>query len=325
VDFFFMLSGYVMGYAYEDRWHRMTLRNFFTRRLIRLHPMIIMGMIIGAICFYFSASPTLFPNIAETPVWQLILVMLVGFTLLPLPPSMDIRGWSEMHPLNGPVWTLFFEYLANILYAVGIRHLSNTWLALLVFICGAALIHLGVTSPYGDIIGGWALDSEQLRIGFTRLLYPFLAGLLISRVYRPGEFKFGYIASTLLLIVILVMPRIGDNNTLWWNGLYDGLTVVFLFPLVVMLGASAQGLGSNTLKVSRVLGDISYPLYIIHYPIMYIFMAWVVDNQVPIEAVWPVAVLVVLVSIGVAYACLKLYDLPVRKRLALRFLNNPKN
>src|SRR5215475_14103406 len=46
VDFFFALSGFVIGYAYDDRWNKMTLKDFFKRKLIRLHPMIIAGMLI---------------------------------------------------------------------------------------------------------------------------------------------------------------------------------------------------------------------------------------------------------------------------------------
>ncbi|HNM26606.1 MAG TPA: acyltransferase, partial [Saprospiraceae bacterium] len=69
VDFFFVLSGFVIGYAYDDRWGAMSRSDFFKRRLIRLHPMIVMGMLIGAIAFYFSASPELFPQISSTPVW----------------------------------------------------------------------------------------------------------------------------------------------------------------------------------------------------------------------------------------------------------------
>ena len=104
VDFFFVLSGFVIGYAYDDRWGKMTLKGFFKRRIIRLHPMIVMGMIIGAIGFYISASPTVFPGISSVPAWKLIAIMLIGFTLLPVPNFMDIRGWGEMHPLDGPAW-----------------------------------------------------------------------------------------------------------------------------------------------------------------------------------------------------------------------------
>ena len=112
VDFFFMLSGFVIGYAYDDRWEKMNLWNFCKRRLVRLQPMVVMGMLLGGILFYFQGSE-IFPNLEQTPVWKMLLVMTVGFTLLPVPVSLDVRGWSEMHPLNGPAWSLFFEYVAR--------------------------------------------------------------------------------------------------------------------------------------------------------------------------------------------------------------------
>lgn len=106
VDFFFLLSGFVISYAYDDRWETLSLREFARRRIIRLQPMLVMGTIVGALLFYTQDS-TLFPNIHSVPVWHVLGLMLIGFTLLPIPPSMDIRGWAEMHPLNGPAWSLF--------------------------------------------------------------------------------------------------------------------------------------------------------------------------------------------------------------------------
>ena len=94
-----------------------------------------------------------------------------------------------MHPLNGPAWSLFFEYVANILYALFIRKFSNTLLSVLVFFAGCFLIHTAVTSQKGDVIGGWSLDATQLHIGFARLLYPFFAGLLLSRITKPTQIK----------------------------------------------------------------------------------------------------------------------------------------
>jgi len=320
VDFFFVLSGFVIGYAYDDRWGKMTLGGFFKRRLIRLHPMIIMGMIIGAIGFYFSASPIVFPKISGTPVWEMLLVMFIGFTLLPVPLSMDIRGWTEMHPLNGPAWSLFFEYIANILYALFIRKFSNKALAVLVFLSGCALVHLAVTSPNGDVIGGWALDPTQIRVGLTRLFYPFFAGLLLSRMVKPGKIKNAFLWSSLLIIVVLSIPRIGGSENLWMNGLYDSLMIIFIFPLIVYIGASGRVTGTISSKISRFLGDISYPIYIIHYPLIYIFTAWVVDNKVPMNEAWPQALLVLVASIAIAYGSLKLYDVPVRRWLAKKFL-----
>ncbi len=124
VDFFFLLSGFVVAYAYDDRWGKLTQWEFYKRRLVRLQPMVVMGSLVGAALFYFQAGSA-FPDIAETPVWKMLLIMLIGCTLIPVPLSMDIRGWQEMHPLNGPAWSLFFEYIANILYAVLVRRFSK--------------------------------------------------------------------------------------------------------------------------------------------------------------------------------------------------------
>lgn len=323
VDFFFVLSGFVIGYAYDDRWSKMTLGDFFKRRLIRLHPMIIVGMLIGAILFYFQDS-SFFPHIHEVPVGTMLLVMVIGFTLIPLPMSMDIRGWIEMHPLNGPAWSLFFEYVANILYALFIRRFSNTVLSILVLIAGAALIHMAVTSPNGDIIGGWSLHPEQLRIGFTRLLYPFFAGLLLSRVIKPGQIKNGFLWCSVILIVVLSIPRIGTAETHWMNGLYDSLSIVFIFPLIVYLGASGKVEGGFS-KVNKFLADISYPIYIIHYPLIYTFMAWVANNKIAPEGptLFPligVAFALLVVTIVLAYAVTKLYDEPVREWLTNKLI-----
>src|ERR1700753_898858 len=86
VDFFFVLSGFVVAYAYDDRWDKMTQWDFYKRRLVRLQPMVIMGSLIGAALFYFQASPV-FSNIAQTPVWEMLLVMVIGATLIPVPGS----------------------------------------------------------------------------------------------------------------------------------------------------------------------------------------------------------------------------------------------
>lgn len=319
VDFFFVLSGFVIGYAYDDRWNKMTLGNFFKRRLIRLHPMIIVGMVIGAIGFYFSSSPILFPGISSVPVWKMLLVMLVGFTLLPVSTSMDIRGWGEMHPLNGPAWSLFFEYVANILYALFIRKFSNRLLSLLVILAACLSIHLAVTSPNGDVIGGWSVEPAQFRIGLTRLLYPFFAGLLLSRIVKPGKIKNAFLWCSLMVIAVLSFPRVGGSENLWMNGLYDSLSIILLFPIIVYMGASGEVKGKYISKVSKFLGDISYPIYITHYPLIYIFTAWVFDNKVPMNEAWPVGLLVLFSAIAIAYGSLKLYDIPVRKWLSRRY------
>lgn len=320
VDFFFLLSGFVIGYAYNDRWNKMSLKVFFKRRLIRLHPMVIMAMVIGAICFYFGASPILFPQLSQVPFWKVLLTMFVGFTLLPLPTSMDIRGWGEMHPLNGPAWTLFFEYVGNILYGVFIRRISNTFLSLLVFLSACVLIHLAITSPNGDVFGGWSIEPAQFRIGITRLLFPFLAGVLLSRLKKTSRIKNAFALSVLMIIVVLSLPRVGGTENLWLNGLYESFSIVILFPLIVYIGASGEIKNVVSLKICRFFGNISYPIYIIHFPLIYIYSAWVVDNDISLQNGWPMGLLLLVVTVLMALACLKFYDIPVRKWLTKRFI-----
>ena len=229
VDFFFLLSGFVVAYAYDDRWGKMTQWDFYKRRLIRLQPMLIMGTIIGAVLFYFQGSAA-FPLIAATPIWKMLLVMVVGFTLVPLLPSMDIRGWNEMHPLNGPAWSLFFEYVANILYALFIRKFSQKVLAVFVFLTACLLVRFLVMGPQGDVIGGWSIDKTQLNIGFTRLLYPFFAGVLLSRMGKLIHIKGAFAICTLMIVTTLSIPRLGDSHSLWMNGLYESFAIIIVFP-----------------------------------------------------------------------------------------------
>jgi peptidoglycan/LPS O-acetylase OafA/YrhL len=319
VDFFFLLSGFVIGYAYDDRWHKMTIGTFFKRRIERLQPMVILGMTLGAIGFYFTDS-TIWPLIHTVPLWQMLLVMLIGYTILPVPLSMDIRGWQEMHPLNSVGWSLFFEYIANILYAIGIRKFSKTALGILVLLSAVLLAHLAITSPNGDVSGGWTLNVEQLRVGFTRMMFPFFAGLLLSRMAKPSMLKNAFLWCSLLLAIALYMPRIGGAEQVWLNGVYESIVIILVFPLVVYLGTSSSAQGKTAHKICRFLGDISYPLYLVHYPLVYFYVAWISNHKgVTIVQAWPYALLILIGSILLAYMALKWYDEPVRKWLRCKW------
>lgn len=324
VDFFFMLSGFVIAYAYDDRWGRMSQWEFYKRRLIRLQPMVILGSVFGAALFYFGKG-TYFPIIAATPLWKMLLVMLLGCTLLPLPVSLDIRGWQEMHPLNGPAWSLFFEYIGNILYAAGIRKLSKKLLGVLVFFAALFMLHLAVFGVRGDLIGGWSLNATELHIGFARLLYPFFAGILLSRLGARIPLKAGAFGlSSLLLVLVLALPRFGGTAHRWENGLYDALCVIFVFPLILAIGAGEKRATGPSIRVARFFGDLSYPLYITHYPLIYIYTAWAVESRVTgAQAILP-ALAVGFGAILIAYGSLKLYDEPVRRWLSRRFLSTPQ-
>lgn len=103
VDFFFALSGFVIGYAYDDRWDRMTLKSFFKRRIVRLHPMVIFGTIVGVCFFYYTGDFELFSKVDDAIWWMVLLQAFLLILMIPLPSSMDIRGWGELTSINGPV------------------------------------------------------------------------------------------------------------------------------------------------------------------------------------------------------------------------------
>ena len=330
VDFFFVLSGFVIGYAYDDRWGKMSIGGFFKRRLVRLHPMVIMGTFIGALLYYFSDCAA-FPPISQTSWQKVIAMMLLGFTMLPATLNMDIRGWGETNPLNGPAWSLQYEYIANILYATVIRHFSKTVLA--IFVAFTAFLTLNLTMNWDmfnvfeprnyaafTVIGGWSISPDQICIGATRLLYPFFAGLLISRVNKLIKVKAGFWWCSLLIAVILVMPRIGGMDKMWMNGIYESIVILFLFPLIVSMGAGSKVSG-RSVSVCKFFGEISYPLYITHYPLVYVQVAWVRSHpDASLGTSIFVSVSIYILAIIVAYASLKLYDIPVREWLKRHWL-----
>ena len=115
------------------------------------------------------------------------------------------------------------------------------------------------------------------------------------------------------------MPRIGGSDSIWMNGLYDSLTIILVFPLVVYLGASGTIKGKFAGKVCKFLGDISYPIYITHYPIVYIYIGWISNSHLPIQETYPIALVTFVACVILAFASLKFYDEPVRKWLGKKF------
>ena len=337
VDFFFVLSGFVVGYAYDDRWDRMSTWGFFKRRLTRLHPMVIAGTLVGASLFFFSG--TAFPKTQEIELWKYMLCLVMGLLIIPCGNRLDIRGWGELNSFNGPQWTLTLEYIGNILYAFVLRRLPKVALAVLCACC--AFFTLDVTlgwnvfgifeKPQYTVIGGWSLAPEQIYIAFTRLLYPFLCGLLISRILpgrrtpanpsgSPIHLKGGFWWCGLAIVVLLAMPNIGGKMGVP-DGLYQAACILVLFPLIVLAGAGSRTTDKRSTAVCKWLGEISYPFYITHYPLIYMQMDWVAQH--PDAPQWQhiaVGAGTVIMAIMLAWGLLKAYDLPVRQWLTEHWL-----
>lgn len=324
VDFFFILSGFVIGYAYDDRWKKnLTLKGFFKRRLIRLHPMIVMGAVIGCITFFIQGGV----KWDGTPVATsaVMLALLLAMFFIPAYPGAgyDVRGNGEMFSLNGPSWSLFFEYIGNLLYALFIHRLSNKALTVLVVLLGLGLSWFALSDVvgYGMIGVGWTLDGLNFWGGMLRMLFPFTLGMLISRNFRPFKVRGAFWICSVILLVLFCVPYIGGHSPVCLNGVFEMVCIVLIFPMLVCLGASGQTTDKRSTRICKFLGDISYPLYAIHYPLMYLFYAWLIENKLyTLGETWPMAALLYFGSIVLAYLCLKLYDEPVRKWLGRKFV-----
>lgn len=343
VDFFFVLSGFVIGYAYDERWDRMSVWSFFKRRLARLHPMVIVGTLIGASLFFFAG--TAFPQTFEISPWKFILCLVMGLLMIPCGTGLDIRGWGETNSFNGPNWSLTLEYIGNILYAFVFRFLPKTALAGLCLACAFLTLDLTLgwdifgffpDGPQYNVIGGWSLTAQQIYIGFSRLLYPFLCGLLISRILpvhqsennfsgSPIHLRGGFWWCALAMIIIMSMPCLQGRQCAA-DGAFQAISILVLFPLIVLAGAGSKTTDVVSTKVCKWLGGISYPLYITHYPIMYMQMNWVAEHQdAPLWMHICVGLGVLLMSILVAMCLLKAYDEPVREWLKEHWLKKRKS
>lgn len=328
VDFFFILSGFVIGYAYDDRWAKtLTLKDFFKRRLIRLHPMVIMGAVLGAITFLIQGSVKWDGTHVATSL--VMLSLLCSLFFIPAFPgaSYDVRGNGEMFPLNGPSWSLFFEYIGNILYALFIRRLSTKALTVVVFLMGVALAAFATLdiSGYGNIGVGWTLDGVNFIGGLLRMLFPFSMGMLLSRNFKPIKVRGAFWICSIILLGLFSVPYLEGTDPISMNGLYESLCIILIFPILIWVGASGKTTDKHSTKICKFLGDISFPLYIVHYPFMYLFYAWLIDKKLfTLAETWPVVLGVLALNIAVAYLCLKLYDEPVRKWLSKKFLAKKK-
>ena len=392
VDFFFILSGFVLSYAYDDRWGKsLNFGSFLKRRLIRLHPMVVMGAVLGAITFLLQGSVQWDGTHVATSV--VMWALLISMFMIPAVPGTprEIRGNGEMFPLNGTNWSLFFEYIGNLLYALFIRRLSTRWLRVLTIFLGVllALFSLFDVSGYNQLGIGWTLDAVNFVGGLLRMLFPFTMGMLISRefrendrlsagldgvsraqasaalegtsgskasaspdghsgsqasarrtgLFRPLYVKGSFWICTAVLVVLFHIPYIeariplcadgtlsgsgffaaANFGALSLNALFELFCIMAVFPLLVVLAASGSMEGRRSQGVCNFLGDISYPLYAVHYPFMYLFYAYLIKNQVyTFGETWPLALGVCALSILVAWLSLRFYDIPLRRALSRR-------
>jgi peptidoglycan/LPS O-acetylase OafA/YrhL len=302
VDFFFMLSGFVIARTYVPRiLNGMSLWAFTRARLIRLYPMLLLGSLLGAAAL---AAHVFIHNDADW--WSVGVTLVLGVLVL---PTFTTGVGESAFPLNQPAWSLFFEIWANLLFVVVVMT-ARRWsrwvfaaIALVAF--GAALANAALN---GDT-GGYMMSN--FAGGVPRVLFAFCIGALLFQA--PAAMRSGAGVGLILLLTLLVtlFAPIG------LNAVNSVLIVALVFPPLIHMSSGVQVKG-RLARACSFLGDLSYPLYLIHFPILTL-MVFITSRLDPEDSFLGFSVAVsVIVCVGLSHAALKLIDEPIRRWLTHR-------
>jgi peptidoglycan/LPS O-acetylase OafA/YrhL len=303
VDFFFCLSGFVIGYAYDDRIRKIGIGGFFKARLIRLHPLVILGSVLGLLGLLLDPFATPLAYNAG----KLALLFFCSIFLIPF-PVMEERAFN-LFALNAPSWSLFWEYIANAFYALVLYKVGRRFLAILTILAAAGICLVSFRA--GNLLGGWAKDN--IFDGGARVAYSFLAGLFLYRSDWIIKNRLGFIGPGILLLLAFIMPSSK------WNWLTEALVVLFYFPLIVSLGAGSVA-SLQWKKACRFSGNISYPLYMTHYAVIWVFGNYYTNRKPPAEELPYIIIPGVILLVVIAYIVMVFIDIPVRRYLAKKML-----
>jgi peptidoglycan/LPS O-acetylase OafA/YrhL len=315
VDFFFCLSGFVIGYAYDDRYGRMSVVAFIRARLVRLHPMVVAGLLLGLVSFCFdpfsgsdSAHPWMQPQVA--PLWKVAANTVGGLIMVPTWPLPNRFG--ALFSLNSPAWSLMWEYFASVAFALLLWPMKRRGLSALVALAAAAI---GVSAFHlNGLSAGFAWG--EAKYGLIRVIFSFGMGLLIFRsgFVIPSRFGLG----TVSLVMILLF--FGPCSTQYvYNWAYDFALVTVALPLLVAIAAGANASGFAG-RVCDLGGRVSYPLYMVHCAVVMVFLNYNWTHGITKEALPWVIAAITLGLVGFSYMALVFYDEPVRRWVGSRWV-----
>lgn len=242
VDFFFMLSGYVMARTYERRFAEgYTARRFMIARYRKLWPFMALGALLGA---------PILAQLLHDPA-EALGIATANALLIPVFSG----GW--VYPVNIAAWSILAELTANLIHGAILWRLPTRVLAM----AGLAMATLlcWIAASYGTLAVG--AEPATVLAGIVRALVPYGIGIVLWRLWRdrPG-FKINpALAFAAMPVLLLLLPVLFSLN---WA--YDVAFSLFACPLLIAGGLAYQG--SN--RIVRWIGQISFPLYAINLPIL---------------------------------------------------------
>ncbi|GAB3425969.1 acyltransferase [Niabella aquatica] len=311
VDFFFCLSGFVIGYAYDSRIYQIGVKRFFINRLIRLQPLVVLGTALG-LAGLFSDPFTISP-VQEFGWWKIIIATVCSVLMLPCPV---LGRYGNVFPLNAPAWSLSMEYFINLVYALVLVRLTKKLLLIFLIIAIAFIIWTGWHR--GNLLGGW--NDITFADGYARVVFSFIAGLVVYRFRLTIKNKLHFFFYAVVLAAVFLVPHVEND---WITEVF---LVILLFPLLVACGAGSHVSG-RVKKICTFLGAISYPLYMTHY-----WMIWILGNYAATDPgernLYLFSGIILILALILAWATLKFFDEPARKWLTMRSkgkISNPES
>jgi peptidoglycan/LPS O-acetylase OafA/YrhL len=242
VDLFFILSGFVLAHVYERRMREPgAIAGFLRERVIRLHPLLVLAVIPGAI------SMMIFGYAGRDPYPGLTAIS----AAIPFPAFWKAGLPRFPFPLNGPSWSLFWEIVTNILFAFAAPWLRTRTLAIGVAVLAVATVVAAALQP---------LQDGTLAVAGLRGLVGFPLGMLLLRVHLSGRVKLPAFIGPLAipLILLIVLPPFP------YPLVYETVARFVLFPLL-LLGCASHAVRFPALNTLS--GELSYPIYILHVPL----------------------------------------------------------
>lgn len=243
VDFFFMLSGYVMARTYELRFAAgLGPLRFMALRYRRLWPVMAIGISIGA--------PMAAIEIGDPAVYAPIAI--ANLLLLP------IFVGSILYPLNAAAWSIMAELVANFLHALGLWRLSTRALLALAALLAPALVWICIA--WGNLSVGAGVRDVFAAIAIA--VFGYVLGIAMSRRWQdraPFAMPAWLVVAAIPLIAMTVEA---SAITGWW---FDLAFVFIAAPLLMAGGLAINGGG----KAAKWLGAISFPLYAVNLPLLH--------------------------------------------------------
>ncbi|WP_206240486.1 acyltransferase family protein [Novosphingobium terrae] len=305
VDFFFALSGFVLDRTYRPRFAvGLGTGEFLAWRFVRLWPLHLCGLLL---CFGWLAM--LVARDATDIGWGTLLSGLAA-NLLFLP---SVIG-RDISPINPPAWSLLMEFGANALMALfAIRRPTRALMAMLCVFAAVLVVDLTVTQALTPFAENASIVKQGYRwhdvhLGVVRTIFSFLAGMVLSRLLEgrvPNVSRWS-LAVLVLGLVPLLLPFSG-----WSRFMLDLGFILLLSPALVLAGARLE-MPRTFLRWGERLGDISYPLYAVHF-----FWTYVVGNY-GYDHDWPLGLTLsvfLLTAIGSAAFLARFVDAPLRRWL----------